>query len=121
MGERVQVVRHDGGLLAAKAAGDRGADSLRAEAMLLLRIQGPGVVELVGMSDAAEPALLTRWVGSRSLADVPVPVPPDRAGALCLAVAATLGRVHRSGIVHARIEPSHVLLDAGGRPVLCGF
>lgn len=121
MGERVRVMKHDVGLLAAKEAGERGADALRAEAQVLFSVQGPGVVELIGVTDADPPALLTRWVGSRSLADVPVPLAPDRVAALCLAVAAVVGRLHRGGMVHGAVDPSHVLLDPHGRPVLCGF
>ena len=121
MGERVRIVRHEGTLLAAKEPGDDGPDGLRAEADLLRRAQVPGVVELVGISEGERPALLTRWVGPRSTADLPVPLAPDRAVALTLAVASTVGRLHRAGIVHGHLDPTHVLLDAGGRPVLCGF
>jgi hypothetical protein len=121
MSERVRVVRHEGRLLAAKEPGRHGADALQAEAEMLQRVQVPGVVELVGVSAGDEPVLLTRWVGPRSLADVSVPMAPERAAAICLAVAATVGRLHRAGIVHGRIDPTHVLLDADGRSVLCGF
>ena len=121
MGERVRVVRHDGRLLAAKEPGPQGAAALITEAEVLRRVQIPGVVELVGRRDGDHPALLTRWVGPRSLADIPLPIPPERAAALCLAVAATVGRLHRAGVVHTAIEPAHVLLDGDGRPVLCGF
>jgi hypothetical protein len=121
MGERVRVVRHDGGLAAAKQAREQESEAVRAEARVLLAVQGPGVVELIGLTDAEPPALLTRWVGSRSLAEVPVPVAPEQAAALCLAVADVLGRLHRAGVVHGAVEPSHVLLDPDGRPVLCGF
>ncbi len=121
MGERVRVVRHDGRLLAAKEPGESGARGLRAEAEVLHRVQVPGVVELVGLSDGDHPTLLTRWVGPRSAADLPLPVSPERAAAITLAVAATVGRLHRAGIVHGDLDPTHVLLDADGRPVLCGF
>ncbi len=121
MGERVRIVRHEGTLLAAKEPGDDGPGALRAEAEVLRRAQVPGVVELVGISEGERPALLTRWVGPRSTADLAVPLPPERAVALTLAVAATVGRLHRAGIVHGHLDPTHVLLDAGGRPVLCGF
>jgi serine/threonine protein kinase len=121
MGERVRVVRHEGRLLAAKEPGRAGSEALRSEAELLRRVQGPGVVELVGMRGGDAPALLTRWVGPRSLADVPVPMTPERSAAIVLAVAATVGRLHRAGVVHGDLDPTHVLLDADGRPVLCGF
>jgi hypothetical protein len=121
MGERVRVVRHEGRLLAAKEPGDGGPDRLQAEAELLRRAQVPGVVELVGLTEGERPLLLTRWVGPRSAADLSVPVAPEQAVAITLAVAATVGRLHRAGLVHGHLDPTHVLLDAGGRPVLCGF
>jgi hypothetical protein len=121
MAERVRVVRHDGRLLAAKEPGPAGADALRAEAALLDRARVPGVVELVGVRAGEAPLLLTAWVGPRSLAEVPRPLDPDHAAALCLAVAGTVQRLHRCGITHGAVEASHVLLDDHGRPVLCGF
>jgi serine/threonine protein kinase len=121
MGERVRVMRHEGRLLAAKEPGPRGAAGLRAEAELLHRVQVPGVVELVGLRGGEPPALLTHWVGPRSLNDLPVPLEPARAAAIVLAVTATVGRLHRSGVAHGDLDPTHVLLDADGRPVLCGF
>ena len=122
MGERVRVERDDAGrLVAAKAADPAWAEALMAEAELLRRAQMPGVVELIEAHPAPVPTLVTRWVGTRTLADLPLPLTPERAGALCLAVASTIESLHRTGVVHGAVEPTHVLLDAGGRPVLCGF
>ena len=121
MAERVRVVRHEGRLLAAKEPSPAGAEALRAEAALLDRARVPGVVELVGVRAGDEPLLLTAWVGPRSLAELPRPLDPAHAAALCLAVAGTLQRLHRCGITHGAVEASHVLLDDHGRPVLCGF
>lgn len=121
MAERVRVVRHEGRLLAAKEPGPAGPEALRAEAALLDRARVPGVVELVGVRAGDAPLLLTAWVGPRSLAEVPRPLEPGHAAALCLAVAGTLQRLHRCGITHGAVEPAHVLLDDHGRPVLCGF
>ena len=36
-------------------------------------------------------------------------------------LASTVADLHRLGIVHGRIDPTHVLIGAGPRPVLCGF
>ena len=65
--------------------------------------------------------LVTRWVGPRTVADLERPLSPQRAAGLCVAVAATVARLHQAGVVHGCIEGSHVLVDPEGRPVLCGF
>ena len=57
---------------------------------------------------AGEP--VTRWAGSLT----------DVAG-VAAALAATLGDLHDAGLVHGRLDPSHVLLGDGGRPRLCGW
>src|SRR5204863_3836439 len=41
--------------------------------------------------------------------------------ALVAAVAETVADLHAIGVIHGRIEPSHVLVAGGGRPILCGF
>src|SRR5690606_27881833 len=74
MGERVRVLRHGGRLLAVKEVGPAGADALRAEAAVLERVRTAGVVDLIGLRAGDPPALLTAWVGPRSLADLPVPL-----------------------------------------------
>lgn len=43
------------------------------------------------------------------------------AAGLLAAVATTVADLHAMGVVHGRIEPSHVVVDGVGRPVLCGF
>ncbi len=126
MSERVRVVQDGSGrLVAAKTSRPGDAERLRAEALLLERLALPGVVELVGPVETdpvtATATLCTRWVGSRSLADLPRPVAPERAAGLVLAVAATVASLHRLGVVHGHLHASHVLLDPQGRPVLCGF
>lgn len=40
---------------------------------------------------------------------------------LAAAVATTLADLHDVGLVHGRIDPTHVLVGTDGRPVLCGL
>src|SRR5690606_41484281 len=40
---------------------------------------------------------------------------------LVAAVASTLGDLHELGIVHGRVDTTHVLIGDDGRPRLCGF
>jgi hypothetical protein len=103
-------------------------DRLRHEAARLADASHPGVVRVVGCRDlepagpagdgapscelrtayAGEP--LTRWTAS--LTDI---------GGLAASVASTLADLHDAGIVHGRLDASHVLLGDGGRPQLCGW
>ena len=57
---------------------------------------------------AGEP--VTRWTGS--VADV---------GGVAASVASTLADLHDVGIVHGRLDASHVLVGDDGRPRLCGW
>ncbi|MGD9794292.1 MAG: hypothetical protein AB7V43_12515 [Acidimicrobiia bacterium] len=89
------------------------------EADVLTRVQMPGVVRLVA-HDLVTGELSLAWTGGRSLLDAPRPHPPGEVLALVRALARTLAAVHAAGIVHHRIEPSHVLITDDG-PVLTGF
>jgi hypothetical protein len=123
MSERVRVVHDgDGTLAAVKAPPPADPDRTRRETALLRVLRHPGVVELVADREGDDgPELWTRWVGSRSTADLTTPLDPDLAAGLALAVGSTLQDLHRLGVVHTALDPTHVLLDPQGRPVLCGF
>lgn len=88
------------------------------EAEVLVAARHPGVVEVAAWL-ADEDRLVLRWVGSRTLADHR-PVPAE-AARIAASLAATVADLHVLGIRHGRITPSRVVLDVGGRPVLCGF
>jgi hypothetical protein len=123
MSERVRVVQDgEGRLVAVKSPPAAEPDRTRREVDLLRVLRHPGVVGLVdGQQATSEVEVRTRWVGSRSTADLTTPVDPDLAAGLALAVGRTLQDLHRLGLVHGSLDPSHVLLDPQGRPVLCGF
>jgi hypothetical protein len=105
-----------------KAAGP-GPDGerLRREAVLLRAAAHPGVVELLderaGAGGGVE--LVLAVAGSRTLADVRT----DLRGVVDLvaALAATVADLHALGLVHGRLTADHVVIDASGRPLLCGF
>ena len=120
MSVHVTVGVHGGGPVAIKSATTPDEiDRLAAEIERLNQARHPGVVELVGSGRAgAGVELRTRYAGE--------PVErwrgtlPEAAG-VCVAVAATLADLHDIGLVHGRIDASHVLLGADGRPRLCGL
>ncbi|MGH9136860.1 MAG: hypothetical protein ACRD0G_07400, partial [Acidimicrobiales bacterium] len=97
------------------------ADRLAHEAALLTAAQHPGVVEVAaaGPDSDGRYELVTRLAGTRTIGDVSRDVAV--VAGVVAAVSATLGDLHSLGIVHGRVEATHVLLAASGRPVLCGF
>ncbi|HVL28604.1 MAG TPA: hypothetical protein VM390_10685, partial [Acidimicrobiales bacterium] len=110
-GRRVATKRADGPDEAAR---------LRREADLLEVAAHPGLVELVGLGDGAEVELRTVWVGGPSLAAAD-PLDVEEVAGVVAATASTLADLHAVGLVHGAVEPSHVVLDEDGRPVLCGL
>src|SRR5262245_40395028 len=120
MSARVTVTADAGGAVAVKTATTTGEiDELADEAERLVRARHPGVVVVLDHRRtetgaelrtrfAGDP--LERWHGALS-----------RLAGLIAAVAADLGDLHDLGIVHGRIDASHVLVGADGRPRLCGF
>jgi Protein kinase domain len=119
----VSDVDPDGRLVARKRSrDDADAARLAHEADVLATARHPGVVELVSCEhDDAGVALVTEFAGPHSL-DTLGSVTVERAAGLVAALAETVADLHEHlGIVHGRIDPSHVVIGPGGRPVLCGF
>jgi hypothetical protein len=105
------------GPVVVKSATGAAVERLACERRLLERAAHPGVVSLAGSSGdpaelrtryAGEP--VARWTGSL----------PAVAG-LGAAVASTLADLHDLGIVHGRLDATHILIGADGRPRLCGL
>ena len=81
----------------------------------------PGVVELVGVDGSGVGSmLLTAHVDGPTLAAVG-PLPLEEAAGLLAALATTLADLHELGLVHGAVEPEHVIVGPGGRPVLCSL
>lgn len=113
----------DSGRVVARKRSRNEADALRLqhEAAVLRSIRHPGVVELVDCErDADGVVLTTELVGTHSLETL-TSVTVERAAGLVAAVAETVADLHDAGVVHGRIDPTHVLVGRDGRPVLCGF
>ena len=109
----VTALDGSGRLLAVK----HGASAHEAERLAALR--HPGVVEFVAFQDD-QGTLSTVLVGTHSLATAGR-IDPERAAGLIAALAVTIADLHDLGVVHGRLEPSHVLLGPAGRPVVCSF
>lgn len=103
------------------ASSDHDRERLEHEAAVLEAARHPGVVELLGApGDDDGDALTTAWAGDMSL-DIAPRTTVQEAAAMVAALADTVADLHGLGLVHGRIEPSHVVLSPGGHPVLCGF
>jgi hypothetical protein len=108
-------------VLVKSAADPAGRARLAAEADVLGRLAGLGVVRPIGFHDEGDAAHLhLAWVGPHSLATV-TGLPPEGCAAVAAGVAETLAALHERGVVHGAVRPDHVLLAADGRPVLTGL
>lgn len=106
--------------MAVKQARPTGADRLAAEADLLARARHPGLIARVDFTRESDGSarLVTDHVSTRSLA-TPAARPVDQTAAVVAAVATIVADLHDLGLTHGKLEPSHILLDGEGRPVLC--
>jgi hypothetical protein len=98
------------------ATAPTGVETLAREVGRLNRGRHPGVVEVLAAGDGR---LELAWVGSHTLETTRLSVPA--AAAVLAAVAVTVADLHGLGLVHGRLDPSHVILGGDGRPVLCGL
>ena len=120
---RVVSAVEDGGRLVARKRSRDKADAARLvhEAEVLGWARHPGVVELVTCEPDGDAVVLsTDFVGTHSFETLGR-VPVERATGLVAAVAETIADLHELGVVHGRLDPSHVLVGGDGRPILCGF
>ncbi|WP_437934079.1 protein kinase domain-containing protein [Sorangium sp. So ce341] len=86
-----------------------------AEALVTLRL--PGVVQYVahGVTGAGQPYLAMEWLDGVTLEERLAAMPLTLAESVALAarVAATLGAIHRLGVVHRDLKPSNLMLVGG--------
>jgi hypothetical protein len=112
---------HESGVVRKGARTAKERETLGREAAVLRAIAHPGVVQLIGVhgGDPPDGLLLRRETGGdlAALADEGTEV----VAGLGAALATTVADLHDLGVSHGAIEPSHVLLDEQGRPVLCSF
>lgn len=94
-------------------------DRLAVEADRIRQVSHPGVVTFVDYQTGSDWAELhTLYVGP-ALGRRPGGIP--QVAGLVAALATTVSELHDMGVVHGRIDPSHVLVRPDGRPVLCGL
>jgi len=116
-GTSIEVEEGDARPVVVKTATTEAGRALLAqEAQRLTRASHPGVVELL---DHDGDRLVLAWAGGRTVALARPPV--TVAAAILAAVASTIADLHELGIIHGRLDSSHVLVGIDGRPRLCGL
>ncbi|WP_437572890.1 protein kinase domain-containing protein [Sorangium sp. So ce542] len=102
-------------VLQGASASDLRRFAREAEALVTLRL--PGVVQYVahGVTGAGQPYLAMEWLDGVTLEERLAAAPLTLAESVALAarVAATLGAVHRLGVVHRDLKPSNLMLVDG--------
>jgi hypothetical protein len=109
-----------GAVVVKRAAGDPAAGALRREGERLRRAAHPGVVAVVGSAPTPDGWELRLAHAGRPVSSLGA-LAPRAVAAISASVATTVADLHDLGIVHGRLDATHVLVGGAGRPVLCGF
>jgi hypothetical protein len=96
------------------------AERLRREGERLQRARHPGVVPVLHSGPDGGGWVLRTAHAGRSVASLGA-LPVAQVAGLVAGVATTLADLHHLGVVHGRLDASHVLVGEEGRPVLCGL
>ncbi|WP_434041091.1 MULTISPECIES: bifunctional serine/threonine-protein kinase/formylglycine-generating enzyme family protein [Sorangium] len=92
------------------------------EARAIARLQHPNVVAVHRIGDfEGRPYLVTEFVRGQTLAQLPGPVPWERALVIGLSLARALSAAHRHGVLHRDIKPANVMLTESGDVKLLDF
>ena len=109
-----------GAVVVRRATGADDAARLRQIGERLEAIGHPGVVQVRSSSGDDEAWELQLDYAGRPLEQLAT-MPAEQVAGLAAAVAATLADLHGAGVVHGRLDASHVLVGPEGRPILCGI
>ena len=94
------------------------------EQITLSRLSGPHVPRLFASGEhEGSPFLICEHLGTDSLAAriENAPLPPAETARLGAALAVALSAIHRQGVVHHDLKPSHVFFRPGGEAALIDF
>jgi hypothetical protein len=103
-----------------KRADGADRDRLRLEGERLARASHPGVVQVLRSGRVGDGWELRTAHAGRPLSSLDGPEVREVAS-LVASAATTLADLHQLGLIHGRIDGSHVLVGEQGRAVLCGF
>ncbi|MCL4068671.1 bifunctional serine/threonine-protein kinase/universal stress protein [Pseudomonas sp. GX19020] len=94
------------------------------EQMILPRLSGPHVPQLIAAGDfAVMPYLVTAKLPGASFQELfdRAPLPPDQLVALAIEIASALHEVHRQRVIHLDLKPGNLMRDEAGRLVLIDY
>lgn len=117
---QVMLRANGGASVVVKTATGAGVDHLRSEGERLAAAAHPGVVELIDSCGDDTRWTLTTAHGGSTL-ESQLPLTEDESADVAASLAATLADLHARGVVHGRIDATHVLLPTRRRALLCGF
>src|SRR5258706_6945253 len=102
-----------------RASGPSASGRLAREAAALSAARHPGVVELLSVTlDGDEPSITTAWVAGGSIdAALARATPTPLLVGVVADAAMTISELHDRGIVHGRIDATHVLIAERGAVV----
>ncbi len=103
-----------------KSAMGAAGDALALEADRLVAAAHPGVVEVVASGPIDGGWELVLLHAGRPLCAGP-PLSVHEVAQVGVSVATTLADLHALGLVHGRVDSSHVLVGSNGRAILCGL
>ena len=110
-----------GAVIVKRAIGAGSAvEALRREGERLARAAHPGVVGVVRSGPTPDGWELLLAHGGRPLSAHGA-LTPRAVATIAASIAATVADLHDLGVVHGRLDTSHVLVGDQGRPMLCGF
>ena len=92
------------------------------EARAIARLSHPNVAAVHRVGEfAGQPYLVTEYVAGKSLAELELPLPPERVVQIGLELARGLSAAHRRGVVHRDVKPANVLCAEDGSIKLVDF
>jgi tetratricopeptide (TPR) repeat protein len=104
------------------AAAPRALERFQREARILARLAHPGIVRVhdTGVFQGA-PYLVMERVEGPTLAELALPIAPERAARIVRELALAVEAAHEAGVLHRDLKPSNVILRPGDAPVLLDF
>lgn len=104
------------------ATAPRALERFQREARGLARLAHPGIVRIhdTGIFQGS-PYLVMDLVEGPTLAELELPLTPERAARIVRALALAVEAAHSAGVLHRDLKPSNVILRADDSPVLLDF
>lgn len=109
-------------LIAQKRPDEHARRRFQIEARAIARLSHPNVVAVYRVGEVdARPYLVSEFVRGQSLADLPKPIPWERALQIGTGLARGLAAAHRQGILHRDLKPGNAMLSEDGAVKLLDF